>query len=130
MTDTRTNKEISVAIAKILWPCFCGANACDRISYREPYAEDHNAAHLVVDAMRERGYTTFACGYYSQGMAWAQFSKKPESYYRLAPSNELPRAICLAAEAALGAEVLPPIRKMGDPGYRFAYTPEIEEEQG
>ena len=61
-----------------------------------------------------------------------------ESWWKPTPDNrirDLEKAGALiAAEIdrllALDAEKLPPIHKMGDPGYRFAYTPDAEEVQG
>lgn len=167
MTDTRTNEEISSAIAERLFgwkfyrrqmpitstyflaesmpegrdvlagvvqpfdPNDTGDEYHGYLTVEpyegSPYAEDHNAAlGLVVDAMLERpGYNSFECGATKSGIYYAVFRKNhgPSAAGYSENNEALPRAICLAALAALDAEeALPPIRKMGDPGRRTTVT--------
>ena len=142
MTDERTNEEISAAIAKRLFglephPTLAGwfLNAAPgyKGDYQQAiYASDHNAAlGLVVPEMRRRGYLfSLEDNGGGESVMAIFWSKKFGSIPATAPYSEEPRAICLAALAVLDAESLPPIRKLGDPGYRFAYVPDAEEAQG
>ena len=102
MTDERTNEQISAEIAERLFE-----NPIEwRMVAGKPFASDYNAAlGLVVPEMRERGYEfasmdrdgEFRCSFY-----------RPKSNILDVvigvPFGEEPRAICLAALAALDTE--------------------------
>ena len=143
-TDERTKEQINAAIAERLFEITYETHAhlwvdallldeyhatALHVFRGESYASEHNAAlGLVVTEMRKRGYLFSLEDNGGGGSVMAIFwSKKLGSIPATAPFGEEPRAICEAALAALDAEKLPPIRKMGDPGYRFAYTPDAEE---
>ena len=106
LTDERTNDQISAALAERLFDiriCQDCAQAGDphtvnRAEVIEPFASDCNTAlGLVVPEMAKRGYN-FGCGK-SHRDWWAVFERPLYGY-----ADELPRAICLAAEAALDTE--------------------------
>jgi len=112
MTDTRTNEQISVAIAERLFglECVgCWEEPLERCPLhgreRAPFASDHNAAlGLVVPEMRRRGWHFTVTSYAGFESVTVSFFR-PESWHETRESpDELPRAICLAAEAALDAE--------------------------
>ena len=71
-----------------------------------PYASDHNAAlGLVVPAMADKGYG-FKLNVFLYGVTGATFyaANAREWWVKANSIDELPRAICLAAEAALKQE--------------------------
>lgn len=103
----RTNEEISAAIAERLWP----GSTKDGHEWRfgkswvdwSDFAEDHNAAlGLIVPEMRKRGYWFFMEDDHEAGLVTVFFTNW--SCRVTLPFGQEPRAICLAAEAALGAE--------------------------
>ncbi len=105
-TDERPNEELSAEIAERLFPC--PSPSCPYASHQDqPYASDHNAAlGLVVPAMLARpGIDSFECGVTKSG-SWAVFRRgHGPGVAGYAEADEgLPRAICLAALAALDAE--------------------------
>ena len=69
------------------------------------FADDHNAAlGLVVPAMWKRGYG-FNLDLYLNGVSGANFyDQQGRGHWTKADNGSLPRAICLAAVAALDAE--------------------------
>lgn len=113
ITDERTNEQISAALAERLLHWKQGPFGTwfdhDGLIVNDPiFASDHNAAlGLVVDAMLERpGYNSFECGATKSGIYYAVFRKNhgPSAAGYSENNEALPRAICLAAEAALDAE--------------------------
>lgn len=122
MTDERTDKQISAAIAErlfgitrathsYLWAQVVATGRTWRtvtgnIFLGEPYAEDHNAAMgLVVPEMRTQGYW-FELADMSGGRVRATFGKDEGGRWSArAPVGQEPRAICLAALAAMDAEM-------------------------
>lgn len=117
MTDERTNKEISAAIAKRLWP----GSTKDGHEWRfgkswvdwSDFASDHNAAlGLIVPEMRKRGWFFLVDDYRGElgRTTFVRFSKQGAPVFEpvhgeaYAEFDELPRAICLAAEAVMDAE--------------------------
>lgn len=111
MTDKRTNEEISAAIAKRLFGLVVESGwglitASDGFQYRmsiKPYASDHNAAMgLVVPEMRKRGYIFYLDD--DEGTVCVDFHGASWYGRKWVPYGEEPRAICLAALAALDQE--------------------------
>lgn len=118
LTDERTNKQISAAIAKLLfekivcqpdyelctneWRARC-AIPCS--VYIEPFASRFAAAlGLVVPEMRKLGYELRIEDELDRGVVNVQFSNGRVCGIAEQPFGLEPRAICLAAEAALDAE--------------------------
>ena len=113
-TDERTNEQISAALAERLFNIrICpdctqagDPHTVNRAEVIEPFASDHTAAlALVVPEMRGRGYY-FELADMSDGGVRATFGKQGSQRVWIArtPFGLEPRAICLAAEAALDAE--------------------------
>ena len=111
LTDERTSEEISAAIAerlfgKVIEDGYEVVTASDGYRYRmsiKLYASDHNAAlGLVVPKMRRRGYEFWMSD--RRGRVQVSFSADGKYSVALAEFGQEPRAICLAAEAALDAE--------------------------
>ena len=99
--DTRTNEQLSAEIARRLFDQLEGHEwkiGKARVSWKD-LASDYNATlGLVVSEMLETHGYNFSCGRNDRGW-WAVF-KQPFYVY----ADTLPRAIYLAALAALDAE--------------------------
>ena len=118
-TDERTNEELSAAIAERLFGLAIEngkrVGISDGWRYHfpvKPYASDHNAAlGLVVPAMRKRGYRFEMEDDWDFGDGKAmgvgirfRTMKQARVEMTFTPFGQEPRAICLAALAALDAE--------------------------
>ena len=108
LTDERTNEQISAAIAKLLLDQLEGHEwkiGEAWVSWKD-LASGHNAAlGLVVPEMRKLGYSFWMRDIWpKKGESLVGFGKGGAMSNVILPYDQLPRAICLAAEAALNAE--------------------------
>ena len=123
LTDERTNEQISAALAERLFgweECKCtrllglphfkrgnGVAHYDHVTARDLSEQfsDYNAAlGLVVPEMRKLGYELRIEDELDRGVVNVQFSNGRVCGIAEQPFGLEPRAICLAAEAALDAE--------------------------
>ena len=105
-TDERTKEQISAAIAMRLFPCLEGCWGIAHSHFVEHnFASDHNAAlGLVVPAMAARGWSFTLSVDATEKTATALFVRRGIWHEVAESSSEIPRAICLAALAAMDAE--------------------------
>ena len=115
-TDERTKDVLSAAIAKRLFGLeLCNGDdknfvrlASGGVALLKPFASDHNAAlELVVPEMRKRGWVfrLIDCLEIDEvGVDFIRWEPEFREATGMAPFGQEPRAICLAALAALDQE--------------------------
>ena len=111
MTDERTKEQINAEIARRLfgWHLTNWGSWDDKdglpVLRSAIFASDHNAAlGLVVPEMRRRGYEFMAEDFAAQSSIRVWFVKGSVMGSSRVPFGQEPRAICLAALAALDQE--------------------------